>query len=98
MLEAFSFLFGNFSKLKYFSFGKFLTGGYNMLTALKFAPSRKRERAINLTARSDDYARLRIAGRDDFYLRTSAPGQVRGYDWHNPDPDRLLPTIHGTKR
>jgi hypothetical protein len=31
--------------------------------------------------------RAQIAGNDAFYLRT----KVVGYDWVNPDPDRLLP-------
>jgi hypothetical protein len=51
--------------------------------------SRRTAQATDQRARSVALARLAMANKDTFFLRTLPVG----YDWIDPDPDRLLPGV-----
>ena len=46
---------------------------------------------------SANWNRIRLSSKDDSYLRVSLKDGDRSWDWHNADPDGLLPTQHGRK-
>lgn len=57
---------------------------------LKFPVLAYRNREPDKSADRETWNRLRLSAKDDFYLRTTKTG----YDWRDPDPDKLMPASH----
>ena len=48
---------------------------------------------------SANWNRIRLAAKDDSYLRVSlTSNDPNDTNWHDADPDCLLPTQHGKKK